>query len=87
MSNFASGRCAGDCRLVRAIVRDMSKAEDEELTAIQAAVTDLVGKFELRMGGDLVTALYRWSEAAARQQRRNTAQATVTPLAVKRVAS
>jgi hypothetical protein len=75
-----SARCSGDCRLISAVVRDMGKADDNELTAIQAAVSDLLGKFESRMGGDLTTALCRWSEAAARQQRLRTAQAKVTPL-------
>lgn len=79
-----SGRCDGDCRLVRSVVRDMGKAEGEELAAIQAAVSDLLGKFERRMGSDLVTALCRWGEAAGRQQRRRAAQATVTPLPTSR---
>lgn len=42
----------------------MGKASDEELAAIKAAVSDLLGKYELRMGGDLITALCLWSEAA-----------------------
>jgi len=79
-----SGRCSGDCRLISAVCRDMAKAGDEELAGIQAAVSDLLGKYELRMGGDLVTALCRWSEAAVRQQRQRAAQATVTLLADKR---
>jgi hypothetical protein len=79
-----SGRCSGDCRLFGAVVRDMGKVGDVELAAIQAAVGDLLSKFESRMGGDLITALCRWSEAAARQQRQRTAQATVTQLADKR---
>jgi hypothetical protein len=61
----------------------MGKASDEELVAIQAAVGDLLATFEPRMGGDLTTALCRWSEAAARQQRQRTTQATVTLLTAK----
>ena len=79
-----SGRCNGDCRLVRAVVRDMGGAGDEELAALQAAVGDLLDRFEPRMGGDLVTALCRWREAAGRTVRQRTAQATVTPLPTKR---
>jgi hypothetical protein len=78
-----SARCSGDCRLIGAVVRDMGKADDNKLTAIQAAVSDLLGKFESRMGEDLTTALCRWSEAAARQQKLRTAQAKVTPLTAK----
>jgi hypothetical protein len=80
-----SGRCSGDGRLIGAVVRDMGKAGDVELAAIQAAVSDLLGKFESRMGGDLITALCRRSEAAARQQRLRTAQAKVTPLTANAV--
>jgi hypothetical protein len=77
-----SGRCDGDCRLISSVVRDMGNAGDEELAAIQAAVSDLLGKHEARMGGDLVTALCRWSEAAGKHQRQRAAtkQATVTVL-------
>jgi hypothetical protein len=56
----------------------MSKADDEELAALQAAASDLLGRFEARMGGDLVTALCRWREAAARTVKQRTAQATPT---------
>jgi hypothetical protein len=62
----------------------MGKADDEELADLQAAASDLIGRFEARMGGDLVTALCRWREAAARTVKRRTAQATVTALATKR---
>jgi hypothetical protein len=60
----------------------MGQADDEELAAIQAAVSDLIGKHEARMGGDLVTALCRWSEAAGKYQSQRAAatQATVTLL-------
>jgi hypothetical protein len=77
------GRCHGDCRLIGAVVRDMGQADDEELVAIQAAVSDLLGKHEARMGGDLVTALCRWSEAADKHQRQRAAarSAAVTRLA------
>jgi hypothetical protein len=79
-----SGRCDGACHLISAVVRDMSKADEEELTALQAAVGDLLDRFEGRMGGDLVTALCRWREAAARTLKQRTAQATVTELSAKR---
>jgi hypothetical protein len=62
----------------------MGQAGDEELAALQAAVGDLLGRFEPRMGGDLVTALCRWREAAGRALKQRTAQATVTPLSAKR---
>jgi hypothetical protein len=77
-----SGRCDGDCQLIRSVSRDMAKADDDELAAIQAAVSDLLGKHEGRMGGDLVTALCLWRQAAARHQQQRSAatQATVTPL-------
>jgi hypothetical protein len=58
--------CKGDCRLVSAVVRDMAQADDGELAGIQAVVTDLLGKYERRMGSELVIALCRWSEAAGR---------------------
>ena len=79
-----SGRCNGDCRLISAVVRDMGQAGDEELAALQAAVGDLLDRFERRMGGDLVTALCHWREAAGRTVKQRTAQATVTPLSAKR---
>jgi hypothetical protein len=81
-----NGRCNGDCRLVASVVRDMSKADDEELAAIQAAVSSLLAEHEARMGGDLITALCRWSEAAARHQERraDAPQPAVTRLAGKR---
>lgn len=82
--DVVSGRCDGDCRLISAVVRDMGQAGDEELAALQAAVGDLLDRFEPRMGGDLVTALCRWREAAARTAKQRTAQATVTPLSAKR---
>jgi hypothetical protein len=79
------GQCDGECQLISAVIRDMGKADDEELAGIQAAVSDLLGKYELRMGGDLVIALCRWREAAERHQKqRATAGATVTPLVGKR---
>jgi hypothetical protein len=80
------GRCDGECRLITAVVRDMGKADDEELAGIQASVSELLGNYESRMGGDLITALCRWGEAAGRQQKQRTAQATVTQLAGKRAA-
>ena len=80
------GRCDGECRLITAVVRDMGKADDEELAGIQAAVSELLAKYEPRMGGDLVTALCRWGEAAGRQQKQRTAQNTVTQLTAKRAA-
>jgi hypothetical protein len=49
------GRCDGECRLITAVVRDMGKADDEELAGIRAAVSDLLGRYQQRMGGDLVT--------------------------------
>jgi hypothetical protein len=83
------GRCDGDCQLITAVVRDMGQADDEELAGIQAAVSDLLGKYESRMGADLVLALCRWREAAGRHQNQRAAagDATVTPLAGKRAAS
>jgi len=83
------GRCDGECQLITAVVRDMGKAGDEELAGIQAAVSDLLDKYESRMGGDLVIALCRWREAAERhhKQRAAAVDATVTPLAGKRAAS
>jgi hypothetical protein len=62
----------------------MSQADDEELAAFQAAVGDLLWRFEPRMGGDLVKALCRWREAAGRTLKQRTAQATVTPLSARR---
>jgi hypothetical protein len=78
-------RCDDQCRLISAVVRDMGNASDEELAGIQAAVSDLLGRYEYRMGGDLVTALCRWREAAGRHQKQRAAadDATVMPLAVK----
>jgi hypothetical protein len=63
----------------------MGKAGDEELAGIQAAVSDLLGRYEQRMGGDLVIALCRWREAAERHQKQRAAadDATVMPLAAK----
>ena len=58
--------CKGDYHLVSAVVRDMGQAEDGELAGIQEAVSDLLGKYERRMGRDLVVALCRWSESAGR---------------------
>ena len=83
------GRCDGECQLITAVVRDMGKADDEELAGIQAAVSDLFRRYESRMGGDLVLALCRWREAAERHQKQRAAagDATVTPLAGKRAAS
>jgi hypothetical protein len=80
-----SGWCDGDCHLIASVVRDMGRADDEELAEIQAAVRNLIGKHEARMGGHLVTALCRWSEAAAKHQRQRAAakQATVTQLSAK----
>jgi hypothetical protein len=85
-ADMTRGRCDGECRLIAAVVHDMGKADDEELAGIQAAVSELLGKYEPRMGGDLITALCRWSEAAGRQQKQRTAQSTVTQLAAKRAA-
>ena len=82
--DVVSGHCDGDCRLISAVVRDMGQAGDEELAALQAAVGELLDRFEPRMGGDLVTALCRWREAAGRTLKQRTAQATVTPLTTKR---
>jgi hypothetical protein len=54
---MSRGRCDGECRLITTVVHDMGKADDEELAGIQAAVSELLGKYEPRMGGDLITAL------------------------------
>jgi hypothetical protein len=80
-----SGRCTGDCALISSVARDMGKASDQELAAIKTAVSDMLGKHEARMGGDLVTALCRWSEAADRHLTQRTAAVpmTVTKLAAK----
>jgi len=80
-----SGRCTGDCALTSSVARDMGRASDQELAAIKTAVSDMLGKHEARMGGDLVTALCRWSEAADRHlaQRVATAPTTVATLAAK----
>jgi hypothetical protein len=79
-----SGRCDGACHLISAVVRDMGKADDQELADLQVAVSGLLDRFESRMGGDLVTALCRWREAAARTVKQRAAQATVTDITAKR---
>jgi hypothetical protein len=80
---MTGGRCHGDCRLISSVVRDMVNAGDDELAAIQAAVSNLVGRFEARMGGDLVTALCRWGEAAGKHQEQRAARAGVSQLPAK----
>jgi hypothetical protein len=69
-----SGRCDGDCRLISAVVRDIGNAGDEELAALQVAVSDMLDRFEPRMGGDLVLALCRWRDAAGRTLKQRTAR-------------
>jgi len=76
--------CRGDCGLVSAVVRDMRMADDDELKDIQAAVTDLLAKHEIRMGGDLVTALCRWSETAGRHLKARGDKAMADDLAPRR---
>jgi hypothetical protein len=82
MAAMTRGRCDGECQLITAVVRGMGNAGEEELAGIQAAVADLLGRYERRMGGDLVTALCRWREAAGQHQKQRAAadDATVTPL-------
>jgi hypothetical protein len=79
--------CKGDCGLVSAVVRDMGKAGDDELASIQAAVRDLLGKHEARMGSDLVTALCRWSEAAGRHLNQQDSTRQADDLAERRRAA
>ena len=78
------GRCDGDCRLISRVVRDMGQADDAELAAIQATVSDLIGKHETRMGADLVTALCRWSEAAGKHLEQHAASRQADDLAARR---
>ena len=79
--------CKGDCHLVSAVVRDMAQAADGELVGIQAAVSDLLGTYERRMGGDLVIALCRWSEAAGRHLKTRQEIALADDLAARRRAA
>jgi hypothetical protein len=51
------------------VVRDMGKADDEQLAAIRESATRLLDESEQFMGGDLVEALCLWREAAERQQK------------------
>jgi hypothetical protein len=46
------------------VVRDISKADDDQLTAIRESATRLLDELEQFMGGDLVEALCLWREAA-----------------------
>ena len=66
------------------VVRDIGKADDEQLAAIRESATHLINEYEQFMGGDLVEALCLWREAAERQQehraKRAASGATVKPL-------
>lgn len=57
------------------VVREMGKADDTQLAGIRDAVTDLLGRYEEFMGGDLVTYLCTWREAAQQHQERRAAPA------------
>jgi hypothetical protein len=62
------------------VVRDMGKADDEQLAAIQDGAAHLLDELEQFMGSALVEALCLWREAAKRQQQRRAADAAVKPL-------
>jgi hypothetical protein len=62
------------------VVREVGQADDGQLAGIQADVTKLLGDYERFMGGDLVTYLCTWREAAQRHQARRTASTTLTHL-------
>ena len=62
------------------VVRDIGKADDEQLAAIRDGATRLLDEYEQFMGGDLLEALCVWREAAKRQQERAASDATVKPL-------
>jgi hypothetical protein len=62
------------------VVRDMGKADDDQLTAIQDGAAHLLDDFEQFMGSHLVEALCLWREAAKRQQERRAADPAVKPL-------
>jgi hypothetical protein len=67
------------------VVREMGKADDAQLAGFQESVSRLLGEFESFMGGDLVTYLCVWREAAKKHQAARAGQATApTPLASKR---
>lgn len=70
------------------VVRDIGKADDEQLAAIRESATHLIDEYEQFMGGDLVEALCLWREAAKRQQdsrarHGDSGDAQVKPLRVK----
>jgi hypothetical protein len=52
------------------VVREIGKADDEQLAAIQDGATRLLDDFEQFMGGYLIEALCLWREAAQKQQDR-----------------
>jgi hypothetical protein len=63
------------------VVREMGKADDDELAGIQNAVTSLLDCYESFMGGDLITYLCVWREAAQKHQANRAKEAvTATPL-------
>lgn len=67
------------------VVRDMGKADEGQLAAIQDAVSSLLDRFEPFMGGDLITYLCVWREAAQKHQANRAKQSTgVTRLSDRR---
>lgn len=67
------------------VVRDMGKADDSQLASIRDAVSSLLDQFEPFMGGDLVTYLCTWREAAQKHQANRAKQAArVTHLSGRR---
>ena len=67
------------------VARELGKADDGQLAGIQDAVTSLLNQFEPYMGGDLVTFLCVWREAAQKHQSERAKRAAgVTQLAARR---
>jgi hypothetical protein len=52
------------------VVRDIGKADDNQLTAIRESATRLLADLQPFMGGDLTEALCFWREAAQKMQDR-----------------
>jgi hypothetical protein len=65
------------------IVRDMGKADDEQLAAIADGAAHLLDELGQFMGGQLVEALCIWREAAHKQLDRRAAAAD--PARMKRL--
>jgi hypothetical protein len=52
------------------VVRDIGKADNDQLAAIRDGTTRLLDELEHFMGGDLIEALCLWRQAAQKMQDR-----------------